>query len=83
MCKGENLLNGPSCALGFQLQENREDFGRGGGDRKYELLNKARALYALQLTTLANRNRRNKASCMPTVRSLGSFEPIGRYVWTG
>ena len=35
--------------------------GRGGGDRKYELLNKACVPCALQLTPLANRNKRNKA----------------------
>jgi len=36
-------------------------FGRGGGDRKDKLLNKACALYALQLPAPANWNKRNKA----------------------
>ena len=35
--------------------------GRGGGDRKDKLLNKACALYALQLPAPANWNKRNKA----------------------
>jgi hypothetical protein len=35
--------------------------GRGGGDRKDKLPNKACALYALQLPAPANRNKRNKA----------------------
>ena len=36
--------------------------GRGGGDRKDDLTNKVCVLYALQLPTRANRNKRNKAS---------------------
>jgi len=39
-----------------------EKAGRGGGDRKDDLTNKVCVLYALQLPTLANRNKRNKAS---------------------
>src|SRR6266851_3625163 len=35
--------------------------GRGGGDRKYKLLNKAYALCALQPPTLSNRNKQNNA----------------------
>ncbi len=38
-----------------------EGIGRGGGDRKYKLLNKACALYALQSSTLSNRNKQNNA----------------------
>jgi hypothetical protein len=37
-----------------------KDFGRGGGDRNDEYLNKARALNALQPPTPANWNKRNK-----------------------
>jgi hypothetical protein len=36
--------------------------GRDGGGRKDKLLNRACALYALRLPTLANRNKRNKAA---------------------
>ena len=36
-----------------------KEFGRGGGDRKDELLNKACVLYALQPPLLSNWNKRN------------------------
>jgi hypothetical protein len=39
-----------------------ENFGRGGGDRKDKLLNKACALYALQLLPLSKWNKRNNQS---------------------
>src|SRR5271156_2292459 len=39
---------------------NTANFGRGGGDRKDKLLNKACALNALQPPPLANWNKRNR-----------------------
>jgi hypothetical protein len=36
-------------------------FGRGGGDRKDKLINKACVLYALQPPQVSNRNKRNSA----------------------
>ena len=44
-----------------QVSIHKGDVGRGGGDRKYKLLNKACALYALQSSTLSNRNKQNSA----------------------
>jgi len=37
-------------------------YGRGGGDRKYELIHKACALFALQLPIPSNWNKQNKAA---------------------
>jgi hypothetical protein len=35
-------------------------FGRGGGDRNYKTVKRARVLNALHARTLANRNKENK-----------------------
>jgi hypothetical protein len=52
--------------------------GKGGGDRKYELANKACALYALQLTPLAKPEQMEhsvmRTDC-PKSQELG--QPIG------
>jgi hypothetical protein len=40
-------------------------FGRGGGDRKDKLSNKACALNALQPPPLSNRNKRNRRQLRP------------------
>ena len=40
------------------------EIGRGGGDRKDKPLNKACALYALQLHPISNRNKRNKSDSL-------------------
>jgi len=45
--------------------------GRGGGDRKNELLNKALALYALQLRLLSNWNKMEQGAISTEVRSSG------------
>ncbi len=43
--------------------------GRGGGDRKDKLLNKAWALYALQLPLPSNWNKRNRRQAEPALRA--------------
>jgi Phage integrase family len=59
-------VNAPSSSLGFfQVQENQEDIGRGGGDRKDKLLNKVCALNALNPPPLSNWNKRNKRQAQP------------------
>jgi hypothetical protein len=50
-----------------------EKFGRGGGGRKYEPLNKACALYALQPPLRTNWNKWNKPLNEPEVESLGKL----------
>src|SRR5277367_4809319 len=50
----------------FQLLEDQEVVGRGGGDRNDRQTNKACALYALQPPPLANWNKRNKRQALPS-----------------
>jgi hypothetical protein len=61
---------------GGKDNELNRTIGRGGGDRKDKLLNKACDLYALQLPAPANRNKRNKEQRNKTstrpVRTVGS-----------
>jgi hypothetical protein len=57
---------------GFAKPFNVRRIGRGGGDRKDKLLNKAWALYALQPLPLSNRNKRNRRQAEP---ALGTHYP--------
>jgi hypothetical protein len=63
-----------------------ENFGRGGGDRTDKLLNKACALYALQLPPLSNRNKRNKPVCQfrhsGTATGYHWVKALTDHIWT-
>jgi hypothetical protein len=55
------VINTNSNGMSFVVSE----FGRGGGDRKDKLLNKACALNALQPLPLSNWNKRNRRQAEP------------------
>ena len=58
--QNKGLLGPKPCLSGGKGNGLNGTFGRGGGDRKDKLLNKACALYTLQPPPLSNWNKRNK-----------------------